>query len=124
LVRKFVRANYIEGARRRGDSVIQVVAGDVHRALGFKNRVPSVCQALASRQFMEENDVALEHREGPPSGLSTTVVFTYRLNPEREKVTREGAFHNLRGIAKTVFAELGGGESFIRTERDRFQSRE
>jgi hypothetical protein len=36
---------------------------------------------------------------------------------------REDAWERLRGIGKDVFAELGGGEAFIRNERDNFYSR-
>ncbi|SRR5579883_370831 len=120
LVREYVRDKYIREARQRGDSMVRVVVGDVHRALGFKNRVPLVCQALSSRQFLAENDLTLEKREGPPSGLSTTVVFTYRLSRDRESQTICSGLLPLCGIAKEVFSSLGGGEAFIRGERDQF----
>jgi hypothetical protein len=122
-VRDYARRKYIDAARRRGESVVQIVAGDVHKALGLSNRVPVVCNALSSKSFLEENKIVLESREGPPSGLSTTVRFTYRLLDQKgaadEGVSRS-PFLGLRGIAKRVFQELGGGEAFIRAERDQF----
>jgi hypothetical protein len=120
-VRDYARRQYIETARRRGESVVQIVAGDVHKALGLSNRVPLVCNALSSKSFLEENRIVLESREGPPSGLSTTVRFTYRLVDEiRSAPAAPSPFLGLRGIAKQVFQALGGGEAFIRAERDQF----
>ncbi len=55
--------------------------------------------------------------------MSTTVTFTYRLTDEAgqspSKPT-EWPFLRLRGIAKEVFQSLGGGEAFIRKEREEF----
>jgi hypothetical protein len=34
----------------------------------------------------------------------------------------EDSWNRLRGILKDVFAELGGGEAYLRTERSNFQS--
>lgn len=120
-VREYARRQYIEAARRRGESVVEIVAGDVHKALHLSNRVPLVCNALSSRSFLEENRVVLESREGPPSGLSTTVRFRYRLLRENgDAPSSPSPFLGLRGIAKQVFQALGGGEAFIRAERDQF----
>ncbi|MGA2715082.1 MAG: hypothetical protein ABSG41_18435 [Bryobacteraceae bacterium] len=121
--RMYAAQHYVEPARRRGDKTVQITAGDVHKALGFKQRVPAVCQALQSRKFIEENRLTLEKIEGPPSGQSTRVKFSYRLNdggrPGEEKPV-DDAFLKLRGIAKDTFRQLGGGEAFIRKERARF----
>jgi len=119
-IRDHARRQYIEVARRRREAIVQIVAGDVHKALGLSNRVPVVCNALASKRFLEENKIALESREGPPSGLSTTVKFTYRLLESAANDAPRAPFLGLRGIAKQVFQALGGGEAFIRSERDQF----
>ena len=120
-IRDHARRQYVEAARRRRERVVQIVAGDVHKALGLSNRVPVVCNALSSKSFLEENKLALERREGPPSGLSTTVRFTYRLLEEKGAAhASPSPFLGLRGVAKQVFQALGGGEAFIRAERDQF----
>lgn len=67
-VKEFARNQYIEPARRRGEATVRIVAGDVHRALRFVNRVPTVCTALRSTGFLRNNGLILEKREGPPSG--------------------------------------------------------
>jgi len=118
-IRDHARRQYIEAARRRREAVVQIVAGDVHRALALSNRVPVVCNALSSKAFLEDNRISLERREGPPSGLSTTVRFTYRLLAENGGAPGSAStFLGLRGAAKQVFQSLGGGEAFIRAERD------
>jgi hypothetical protein len=122
-IRDYARREYIEAARRRREATVQIVAGDVHKALHLSNLVPAVCQALSSRRFLEENRIALESRVGPPSGLSTTVRFTYRLLGEKgasDSADSRSPFLGMRGIAKQVFQALGGGEAFIRAERDQF----
>jgi len=78
-VKEFVRLEYVEPALRRGDSKLEVVAGNVHKSLGLNNRVPIVCQALKSRDFLEANHLEIEKIEGPPSGQGTRVKLTYRL---------------------------------------------
>src|SRR5580658_2635924 len=123
LVREYARREYIEPAKARQESTIRIVAGDVQKAVHLSNRVPLVCQALKSRKFLNENHLVLEKWEGPPSGMSTTVVFTYRLLPLASQATSpqpEWPFLKLRGIAKEVFSSLGGGEAFLQKERERF----
>jgi hypothetical protein len=122
-IRELARTEYIEPARTRHESIVRIVAGNVQKAAGLSNRVPLVCQALKSSKFLDENHLVLEKWEGPPSGLSTTVTFTYRLlnDEERKPAPRlEWPFMKLRGLAKDVFRSLGGGETFIRQEREQF----
>src|SRR5271169_3781176 len=121
-VREHARLKYIEPARKRRESKVRIVAGEVHKDLHWQGRVPSVCQALSGSKFLSENHLILEKREGPPKGLSTTVVFTYRLVDEHAAPDglEESPLLRLWGIGKEVFASLGGGEAFIRRERERF----
>ena len=122
-VRDYARQEYIEPARRRRESTIRIVAGEVQKAVRLSNRVSLVCQALKSHKFLDENHLVLEKWDGPPSGMSTTVIFTYRLLDEAGQISSqpsESPFLRLRGIAKDVFQSLGGGEAFIRKERKRF----
>lgn len=103
--------------------VMLAFSGNVQKAVRLSNRVPLVCQALKSSKFLDENRLVLEKWEGPPSGMSTTVVFTYRLLNDRERAVgphAEWPFSKLRGIAKEAFNSLGGGEAFIQQERERF----
>jgi hypothetical protein len=129
-VKEFVRLEYVEPALRRGDSKLEVVAGNVHKSLGLNNRVPIVCQALKSRAFLEANHLEIERIEGPPSGQGTRVKLTYRLMDRPSQSVRPSESEleespllgllRLEGIGKEVFQSLGGGEAFIRRERERF----
>jgi hypothetical protein len=122
-VRDYARREYIEPARARRQSTVRVVAGEVQKGVRLSNRVSLVCQALRSHKFLTENHLLLEKWEGPPSGMSTTVTFTYRVldNVEQSpKQPEEWPFRKLRGVAKEVFRSLGGGEAFLRNEREKF----
>ena len=122
-VREFARSEYIEPAKARHESTVRIVAGEVHKAVHLSNRVPLVCQALKSRKFLEGNHLVLEKLEGPPSGMGTRVTFTYRLLADDGKALGprpEWPFLKLRGIARDVFRDLGGGEAFLQRERERF----
>jgi hypothetical protein len=122
LVRAYVVEHYIEPARRRHDARVQVVAGDVHRALKLSQRIPLVCAALRSERFLVSNDLELEKLEGPPSKQGPRVTITYRLkeHSESQKDARLAAIDSIYGIGAEIFASLGGGEAFIRSERDNF----
>ena len=123
-IRSFVRREYLEPARRKGLKHVRVVAGDVHRSLKLKNRVPNVCNALTSKSFLRDNNVVIEEESGPPSGMGTRMTYTYRLlarEPEQQGENTElPAFNKLRGLLKEALHSLGGGEAFLRRERDGF----
>lgn len=138
-IRAYVRVHYIAPARRRGERTITVVAGDVHGALGLRNCVPSVCSALRSRSLLSSDRLRIVRDEGPPSGMGTRVTITYEILPEDRDARTEAAgsvgqagtpgtrmqtFRSLRGIARETFASLGGGESFLRAEREAFDAGE
>jgi 5-methylcytosine-specific restriction protein B len=125
---QYVLRSYIEPARKRGDAEVSIKAGDVHKALRWSNRVPSVCQALASKRFLEQNQLTLTEKQGPPSGLSTTTVFTYRLEAESNTSStpsrKASLLLSLRGSGKELFRKLGGGEAFLRAERRSWSAQE
>ena len=122
VIRSFAAREFIEPARRKGWTRVQVVAGDVHRGLKLKNRVPNVCTALASKTFLEKNRLAIEAISGPPSGMGTRVTYTYRLLDDEPGGGKAQAseFRGLRGLLKTAFASVGGGKAFLRREREQF----
>lgn len=101
---------------------MRIVAGDVQRALQLHNLSPQVCSALKTKEFLKENRLVLEKKEGPPKMMSTTVSYTFRLLSEDPAGKAENAdpLMRLKGIGREVFKSLGGGEAFIRSERDHF----
>ncbi len=125
-IRSYAVRQYVAVARRKGEKQVRIVAGDVHRALKLKNRVPNVCNALTSRIFLEQNHLVIEDVSGPPSGMGTRMVYTYRLLDEKEshaEALETPSFEGLRGLLKESLRSLGGGEAFLREERNRFYGR-
>ena len=120
-VRHHVCERFIKPAMQRGERTVTVKVGVVHKALGLHNRVPLVCAALKSKKFLEEQGLRILSATGPPSGQSTTVTFTYEiLAPNARSPAAASPLLGLRGVAKELFKKLGGGEHFIRSERDKF----
>jgi hypothetical protein len=123
LVREYAVETYVSPARRRRERTVSVNVGTVHKALQLGNRVPLVCSALESQKFLNENGLRLISKVGPPSGQSTTVTYTYELidkEQDNDQLNRQDAWNRLRGALKDVFAELGGGENYLRNERANF----
>jgi hypothetical protein len=121
-IRKYARDRIIEPARKRGETAVRVVAGDVLKALHLPNSLSKqVCDALKTKEFLRENRLALEKKEGPPSMASTRVTYTFRLLvPSGADARSKDPLLSLWGIGKDVFRSLGGGEAFIRREREHF----
>jgi 5-methylcytosine-specific restriction enzyme B len=76
-VREHCRVHYVEPGRARGDSTVTIRAGDVHSALGYKNRHPLVCSALGATTFADSCRVERVAVDGPLNGANT--VFTFRI---------------------------------------------
>ena len=120
-VRNHVSESFIKPAKQRGQKVVTVNVGAVHKALRLHNRVPLVCAALKSKKFLEDQGLKIISTTGPPSGQSTTVTFTYEiLAPNTPSSALSNPLLSLRGLAKEMFKKLGGGEHFIRSERNSF----
>jgi hypothetical protein len=123
-VRRHAYEKYISVARRRREKTVAINVGEVHRALALNNRVPLVCAALGSKKFLTEHGLRIVSKTGPPSGQSTTVTFTYEIVDKRKEdhaqLDRQEAWNRLRGSMKDIFAELGGGENYLRNERANF----
>ena len=120
-IREHAVEEYVAPARQRRDRAFSINVGEVHRTLGLNNLVPSVCSALVSKKFLQENHLHLISKTGPPSGKSTTVTYTYEFTDTKPSSHKDDPWVRLRGALKDVFAELGGGEQYLKAERDNFQ---
>ncbi len=120
-IRMFGREKYVIPARRRQERRFSIRAGDVVRELNIAGRAPAVCSALKSRQFLQSNHLQLVEKSGPQSGQSTTVTYTYEfIETKHPQPQQPDSWTRLRGALKDVFAELGGGEAYLRAERNDF----
>ena len=122
-VRQYATDKYVRPTQHRGARTLSINVGEVHKAVALRNRVPLVCQALESDKFLRANELKLISKTGPPSGQSTTVTYTYEFIDTNPPSPKEDPWANLRGALKDVFADLGGGEQYLRAERDRFYGR-
>jgi len=120
MVRAYATDNYVIPALRRGGRTLSINVGEVHKAVALRNRVPLVCQALESDKFLKSNELKLVSKTGPPSGQSTTVTYIYEFINTKSSSPKENAWVRLRGALTDVFAELGGGEQYLRAERENF----
>jgi len=127
-IRTYAKEKYVSPARGQRESRFSIRAGDVVREmkLGW-GRTPAVCSALKTRQFLEENALRLTSSTGPASGQTTTVTYTYEFvskEKDDKEADRQDAWNRLRGALKDVFAEYGGGEAYLRTERASFRDKD
>ena len=60
--------------QQRCEQSCTLVSGEIHRAMGLSNKMPSVCSAMY--QTMEAGDVVLHTT---PSGKSSTIKICYQL---------------------------------------------
>ncbi len=123
-IRVYAREKYVLPARQRRQNQFSINAGNIVRELQIAGRAPAVCSALKTRRFLQSNDLRLVGASGPKSGQSTTVTYTYEFlegNPSSPE--HDDSWNQLRGTLKDVFAELGGGEAYLRAERGDFYSK-
>src|SRR6266446_4997939 len=114
------KETYVLPARRRKEKRFSIRAGDVVRELQMSGRAPAVCSALKSREFLQHNNLQLVEKTGPRSGQSTTVTYTYEFIDTKPSSPKEDPWVRLRGALRDVFSELGGGEQYLRAERENF----
>ena len=127
-IRMHTKERYVIPARARKEDRFSIRVGDVVRDLKLSGHALAgcspVCSALKTREFLQGNSLRLVDMSGPPSGQSTTVTYTYEFigtQKDADKgADRQDAWNRLRGALKDVFAELGGGENYLRNERANF----
>ena len=129
-VRRSATDQYVRPARARNQSTLEIHSGTFEKSLVQRgtlqpNRFPIVCNALRSKKFLTENKLELVDVKAPPSGQSSTAVFTYRLAAESVALQNTEASSapnllSLRGVLKTTYKKLGGSQSFHKRQREEF----
>jgi hypothetical protein len=140
FVRAMVSEKHVLPALQDGKSHFTVAVKDVMAELvahGFPaGNTPQVCTAMRKKSFLREHGIEIEGIDGPPSKMSTTVVYRYRrtnqqphlMRPMEQPATNavgtetpEEWAHRLTGklsgLLKEELAEYGGGEAFLRWVR-------
>lgn len=139
-VRELVREKYVRPALDAGKQRFSVAVRDLIPDLvaqGFPpGNTPQICTAPRKQSFLRAEGIELESIEGPPSKMSTSVVFHFRLaasqgragsglgrepkaGPDGESPEQRAyrLSEKMRGLLKEELAEYGGGEAFIRWVR-------
>lgn len=121
-IRSYGEEKYVVPARQQRLHRFSIRVGDVVRELELNGpRVPAVCSALQTREFLRSNGLKLVDMSGPKSGQSTTVVYTYEFTDTKQSSPpTEDSWSCMRGSLKDVFADMGGGEAYLRAERSNF----
>lgn len=76
---------FIELAREKVFGEVSIRAGDLAAALGVKDALPNICQALGGKKFQRLAKVPRPTSTEP--NPSSTTVFTYTLSPQLEAKT-------------------------------------
>jgi len=142
-IKRLAESKYVKPALQRGQVEFSIRVRDVLddlRTEGFPSgHTPQVCSALQTARFLRENGLEIKSVDGPPSKMSTTVVYHYRVakpraessvspipNQEIEsqqqtiespEARTERLVNGLRGLLKEEMAKYGGAEGFIRWVR-------
>ena len=127
MTKRHVIVRYVEPARQKGEELLRIRVGNIQKELGWTNRAPSVFSTLSSRPFQKEAGLELIEKSGGPAsgGPSTTVEFVYRILPSSRmsvstisNIPKGPGLMDLYGIGAEVFKQLGGGEEYLKRERD------
>tara|TARA_Y100000310_G_C20401441_1_gene677589 strand:- start:22 stop:795 length:774 start_codon:yes stop_codon:yes gene_type:complete len=106
-IREYTYSHFIKGVEI-GNS-IKIRAGDVHRDMGFQNRIPNVCSVLDGKKLADEFGLELVNRTGPNQGANAYFTFVVLSNrPTRQVRTRkvtENSTHQSRTKQSTPISD-------------------
>jgi len=77
-IRQWVMDEIFEPARQKRLVKVTVSAGEVHKRMGLRNRLPAVCAALGSNLLLQRASVKRSLVTGPSNGART--AFTFELS--------------------------------------------
>lgn len=79
-IRQYPSAEYIDPARQRGATLVEIRVGDMHAKLRSRrglisNGISVMCRALGAARFEQQARVKQVALVGPYKGAGTTLVF-------------------------------------------------
>ena len=98
-IRQFAIENYISPTRERNETIVELVSGDLHNAMGLQNSLPAVCSVLEGKALAEQAKVKLLDRHSPIGSEKPSSTIRYRFELEFSATINMVAFERL----KTVF---------------------
>src|SRR5579863_8226523 len=88
-VRRLASQRYVQPAMRAGKTRFSIAVKDLIKDLvadGFPaGNTPQVCTALRKKEFLRDHGLEIEGIDGPPSKMSTTVVYRYRVTDRADQ---------------------------------------
>lgn len=127
-LRAWAVARYVVPARTRGDRRFRIAVREIAEHFHKLGTINHVCSAIKSpTKFQKPNHLRLVATEGPPSGVSTTVVYEFEFVdavgdvPQAPAGSVFSALAALRGAGRAAFARAGGGESVMAEVRQGWQ---
>ena len=76
-ITQHVVSRYLVPAWKENKEQISIRAGDVHKEMGLRQRMPAVCGVLGSEKFQKLARTHLVDQTGPHQGANA--VFTFQL---------------------------------------------
>jgi hypothetical protein len=95
-IRRFIVENYVSPARERNDSVIELVSGEVHNAMGLQDALPAVCSAIEGKALAKQAKVKLLDRQSPIGSDKPSSTIRYRFELQNIVTLDMVAFERLK----------------------------
>ena len=106
-IREFACRHYVEPARKAGKKQLTIRMGDVHSAMGLKDKLPAVCSALQASKFQTDCRLALLNQDGPLQGSNRVLTFEIlQLSPPSVPIQHGDTVTDRRGWRGKI---SGGG---------------
>lgn len=127
-LRAWAVERYVAPARARGDRRFRIAVREIAERFDKLGTINHVCSAIKSpNKFQRPNRLRLVATAGPPSGVSTTVVFEFEfLDDAADGLPSPGpevfsALASLRGVGRAAFERAGGGANCLADARQGWQ---
>lgn len=95
-IRRYIIENYVSPARERDESVVELVSGEIHNAMGLQNALPAVCSVLEGKALAEQAKIKLLERHSPIGSDKPSSTIRYRFELQNIVMLDMGAFERLK----------------------------
>lgn len=115
-IQTYAKMRSINPAFRAGNKFVSIDTNSVLKELRLRKSEALVSRALQSKKFLETNGLRIVSKLPPAPGGALTLIYAIA------DTALSDLFYEVRGVAKKIFRELGGGEAFLQRERQNFRS--
>ena len=79
-IRAYTFKKYVEPAKKQGIDKVKIKVREVHKALGYRNSLPLVYEAIGSDTFQKTYAIRLMEKEGDPTLRGSRLVLTFAID--------------------------------------------